>query len=98
MKHNKKRNVGIVYEMLLKYISNNLIEGDRRKAKVATRILEKYYASGTQINKEYRLYNALTNTKITNTHTAASILNEAKSAARNNFNKKQLEEEKKFTA
>ena len=33
-KHNKKRNVGIVYELLLNYISSNLIESNEKNAKI----------------------------------------------------------------
>ena len=40
-KHNKKRNVGIIYELMLRHISNCLIEGDMKSVRVATKILEK---------------------------------------------------------
>ena len=38
-KHNKKRNVGIIYELLIQYITNSIIEGDRSSAKKATQII-----------------------------------------------------------
>jgi hypothetical protein len=94
MKHNKKRNVGIVYELLLSYISKNLLEGKKSEAKKATRIIEKRFKKGTELYKEFRLFNALANTKITNTHTVASILTEAKNAARNLINEEKLQREK----
>lgn len=94
MKHNKKRNVGIIYELLLKYISKNILEGNKTEAKKATRIVESRFKKGTELYKEFRLYNALASTKITNTHTIASILTEAKNAARNRINKEKLEKEK----
>lgn len=94
MKHNKKRNVGIIYELLLKYISKNILEGNKVEAKKATRIVESRFKKGTELYKEFRLYNALASTKITNTHTIASILTEAKNAARNRINEKKLEKEK----
>lgn len=82
MKHNKKRNVGIIYELLLNYISGKLLEGEKRQAKIATKIIEKHFKKGTELYKEFRLFNALANTSVTNTHTVASILNEAKVASR----------------
>ena len=94
MKHNKKRNVGIIYELLLKYISKNILEGNKAEAKKATRIVESRFKKGTELYKEFRLYNALASTKITNTHTIASILTEAKNAARNRINEEKLEKEK----
>jgi len=92
-KHNKKRNVGIVYELLLKYISSNLIEGNKVEAKKATKIIEMNFRKGTELYKEFRLFNALATSKVSNTHTVASILSEAKNAARK-FNLKKLDREK----
>ena len=43
MKHNKKRNVGIIYELLLKHISTKLLEGNKKDAKIATRLIEKHF-------------------------------------------------------
>ena len=93
MKHNKKRNVGIIYELLLAHISTKLLEGNKKEAKVATKIIEKHFKQGTELHKEFRLFNALAKSNITNTHTVASILNEAKVACRN-LNQKQLNKEK----
>lgn len=93
MKHNKKRNVGIVYELLLNHISTKLLEGEKREAKSATKLIEKHFKHGTELYKEFRLFNALAKSDITHTHTVASILNEAKLASRS-LNKNQLEREK----
>ena len=38
-KHNKKRNVGLIYELLLKHLSVCLIEGRMRDLKKTTAIL-----------------------------------------------------------
>jgi len=93
MKHNKKRNVGIVYELMLKHISTKLLEGNRKEAKKATRLIEKHFKKGTELYKEFRLFNALANSNITNTHTVASILNEAKIAS-TKLDNKSLERQK----
>ena len=93
MKHNKKRNVGIVYELLLKHISTKLLEGNKKEAKLATKLIEKHFRRGTELYKEFRLFNALAKSDITHTHTVASILNEAKNASRQ-LNTKVLELEK----
>ena len=93
MKHNKKRNVGIIYELLLQHISTKLLEGNKKDAKVATKIIEKHFNKNTELYKEFRLFNALAKSTITNTHVLASILNEAKIAS-NKLNEKSLEREK----
>ena len=92
-KHNKKRNVGIVYELLLNYISSNLIESNEKNAKKATKIIEKHFKKGTELYKEFRLFNALAKSKVNSTHAIASILNEAKIAA-SSLNIHKLDKEK----
>jgi len=94
MKHNKKRNVGIIYELLLNYISRNIVEGKNLEAKKASKIVEKHFRKGTELYKEFKLFNALANTEVKNTHVVASILNEAKNAVRNNIDNQKLEKEK----
>jgi hypothetical protein len=81
-KHNKKRNVGIIYELFVRHIANCIIENDKKSAKVATTIMEKRFAKGTELYKEFRLFNALATSNISSTPAAAAILTEAKNAAR----------------
>lgn len=92
-KHNKKRNVGIIYELLLNYISENIIEDNRVNVEKATRIIEKRFTKGTELYNEFRLFNALAKTTVSDTHIVASILTEAKAAARRS-NIAELEKEK----
>ena len=81
-KHNKKRNIGIIYELLLRNISYNLIENNISEVKATTKIIEKYFHKKTALFKEFRLVNALINSEVRNTEAAAAILTEAKQAAR----------------
>lgn len=92
-KHNKKRNIGIVYELLLGHITSCLLEGNKPQAKIATKIIEKHFKKDSELYREFRLFNALAKSTITNTHTVASILNEAKIASKN-LDIKKLEREK----
>jgi hypothetical protein len=82
MKHNKKRNVGVVYEQLLNYIAKNVVEDKQKLAKKAVKIIERRFDKNTELYKEFRLFNALANTDNVSTEVAAGILVEAKSAAR----------------
>ena len=93
-KHNKKRNIGILYELLLNYISSNLVEGNKREAKKATKIIERHLNKHKELYKEFRLFNAIAQTKASDTHIVASILTEAKHAVRNNINFKKVDLEK----
>jgi hypothetical protein len=92
-KHNKKRNVGIIYELLLNYIGENILEDNKPNVRKATKIIEKRFAKGTELYKEFRLFNALVKTNISNTHIMGSILSEAKNSAKN-YNSESLEAEK----
>ena len=82
MKHNKKRNVGIIYELLLRYISINLVEDNKKNASKALRIIERRFNNSTELYKEFRLFNALVKTRTDSISTATKILNEAKDAIR----------------
>lgn len=93
MKHNKKRNVGVVYEQLLNYIAKNVVDDKQGRAKKAVKIIERRFNKNTELYKEYRLFNALANTDSVSTEVAAGILVEAKKAARR-INKDKLRNEK----
>ncbi len=80
--HNKKRNVGIIYELLLRHISDSLVSDNKASAQKALRIIEKRFKKGSEIYKEFRLFNALANSTVSDSAIAAAILTEAKQAAR----------------
>ena len=80
--HNKKRNVGIVYELLLRAVSSYLIEGKKDKAQSALDIISAKFSKDTELFKEFRLFNALAKTRVTDSAISAVILTETKSAAR----------------
>jgi len=80
--HNKKRNVGIIYELLLRNISNLLIQGDKKSAKRTLKIIESRFNKDSELYREFRLFNALIKSTVSDSAVAAAILTEAKSAAR----------------
>ena len=82
IQHNKKRNVGIIYELLLRAVSAAIVENDKTRAQRALDIIEKHYSKTTELYKEYRLFNALVKSTVSDTPVAAAVLSEAKSAAR----------------
>ena len=91
-KHNKKRNVGIVYEQLLRFISEKIINDQQGRSKKAVNILERRFNKNTELYKEFRLINALVNSNVSGTHIAAGILAEAKNAVRRIDQKKLMKE------
>lgn len=93
MKHNKKRNVALVYEQLIRYISCALVEGRSEDARKAMDILKEHFARGTELYKEFRLFNSLMRTTVSSNHIAERIITEARKAAKNH-NPILLEQEK----
>ena len=91
--HNKKRNVGVIYEILVKYIARCLVEKNDRERKIASKIIRKYYAPDTEIYKEYRLFKSLVETTVSNNSVAGSIMFEAKKASKN-LDEAKLDKEK----
>jgi hypothetical protein len=79
--HNKKRNTALLYEFLIRTISSALVEGDKKKSATALRILRRHFKPGTQLYKEFRLFNALIKTTVSTDGVASSIISEARSAA-----------------
>jgi hypothetical protein len=92
-KHNKKRNIGIIYEQLLQTLSSAVINKDLAKIKVIKEILSTNFKPGTHLYREFRLFNALVNTTVPSDSLASRILDEAKRGAIN-FDLKQLNLEK----
>lgn len=93
--HNKKRNIGLVYELLLRSISSSLVEGNQEKANLSIDIMKKRFAPGTEIYSEFRIFNAIMNTTVSDTSVAAGILTEAKNAIKNiDYNNLYIEKSK----
>ena len=91
--HNKKRNVGLVYEFLVRYISRTLVENREDDAQKAIRILNRRFKAGTQVYREFRLFNSLLTTRVSSGNVVSSIITEARSATRR-LNLKELNSEK----
>ena len=92
--HNKKRNVGIIYEQIVLFICNSLLENNKKDAEMATNIIAKHFKKGSQLYKEHKLFSALINTNNISEQLASSIISEAKKACNNLFDSRELEKEK----
>jgi len=80
-RHNKKRNVGLIYEQLIMSMSRALINNENEKINIAKKIIEKRFAKNTELYKEFRLFNALIRTAGASESLATRILAEAQKAA-----------------
>ena len=91
--HNKKRNTGLLYEFLVRTVSKALVDGDKKRSATAFKIVKRHFKPGTELYKEYRLINSLVRTTVSSEAVAASIIQEAKNAARA-YDMKELDREK----
>tara|TARA_B100002019_G_scaffold124552_1_gene107304 strand:+ start:18865 stop:19707 length:843 start_codon:yes stop_codon:yes gene_type:complete len=80
--HNKKRNVGIIYEQLILTVSKGIVKNNPKLVESAKSIIKKHFVPGTELYKEHKLFQALVKPHIDNDSLATSILGEAKKAAR----------------
>ena len=80
--HNKKRNVGIIYEQLILTISKAIVKNNLEDASKAKSIVKKYFRPGTELYKEHKLFQALIKPEINDSSLATAILGEAKKASR----------------
>ena len=94
-RHNKKRNVGLIYELLIQRLSKAVVENDTRKISAIQEIIKSRFKKGTELYKEFRLFNALVATSGITEQLAYRILNEAKTASKDH-DSRQLDREKSF--
>lgn len=80
--HNKKRNTGLLYEFLVRSISQALVDGDKRRSSTALKIVKRHFRPGTHLYRELRLINSLAQTTVSSESIAASIIREARAASR----------------
>lgn len=90
LKHSKFKNTGILFELLTRQITADIIEGTNSKA---TAILKRYFSKEKELYKEYILYNTLMNEKFASEQ-KSSMLIETIIGARKRLNKQRLHEEK----
>ena len=91
--HNKKRNVGIIYEQLLAQAAKGIVENNAGITQKAQSILKRFFREGTELYKEHRLFKAMVEPHVQDGSLATRILEEAKNAARSH-NSQRLEREK----
>lgn len=92
--HNKKRNIGIIYEQIIQHVCKKAVENDEHASEKGVAIIKEHFKKGTQLHKEYKLFKALAETRGVSGPLANSIIFEAKKACNNMFNRVKLEKEK----
>ena len=90
-KHSKIRNTGILFELLTRQITVDVLNNDKKGS--AAKILKEFFNKKTQLGKEYELYRVLTVENYTS-EIKANHLVDAVVKARQKLNGSQLKREK----
>lgn len=93
IKHNKKRNIGLVYEFLTRHAAEGVIEGDEKQAKQSIKLIKKYFKEGSELQREFRLFRALMGSFVSDKSTAERIVESSRTAART-YDQEKLDREK----
>jgi hypothetical protein len=91
IKHSKVKNTGVLFELLVRQITLEVLNGD--KTENAKKIVKEFFASGTELNKELRLYDLLLKEKY-NSESKAEMFVDTVSQAHSKLNETKLSKEK----
>ena len=91
IKHSKVKNTGVLFELLVRQITLEVLNGD--KTENAKNIVREFFAAGTELNKELRLYDLLLKEKY-NSESKAEMFVETVSQAHSKLNEIKLSKEK----
>jgi hypothetical protein len=91
IKHSKVKNTGVLFELLVRQITLEVLNGD--KTENAKNIVREFFAAGTELNKELRLYDLLLKEKY-NSESKAEMFVDTVSQAHSKLNEIKLSKEK----
>jgi hypothetical protein len=91
IKHSKVKNTGVLFELLVRQITLEVLNGD--KTENAKHIVKEFFAAGTELNKELRLYDLLLKEKY-NSESKAEMFVETVSQAHSKLSVAKLSKEK----
>jgi len=93
IKHNKKRNVGIIYELLVRHMSKFLLEEKINDVNKIKKIIENNFNHNTELFKEYQAYKSLMQKEVIGESHAVSLITNAKNVVKN-INEARLDRQK----
>ena len=91
VKHSKIKNTGILFELLSRQITQDIISDDKKSKSID--LLKKYFNENTEIGRENQLYQVLVKTNYNSTAKAQRLI-EAVLKSRSKINTKKLKNEK----
>lgn len=80
LKHAKKRNVGLVYELLVRSVSDAAIAGDARRASIALSIMDRHFGPKGPLAEELELHRSVMEARGSSEQVARRIVDELRLA------------------
>lgn len=82
LKHNKKRNVGLLNEFFARYIAKAILEKRDSDIEQAKALYARHFQKGTELSRELRLFTNLFETRVESREAANSLLGQVKEACK----------------
>lgn len=80
-KHNKKRNTGLVYEFLVRHLSQSMIEKNSQVYQKTLGLIRKYYGEAAPLTEEHELFTVVQGTRGVSENAARRVLGEVQRQA-----------------
>ena len=81
MTHNKKRNLGVVCDLIVNSIASDTIDGNKQRARVGINLLERYFGKGSPLVEEYAPFSVIREMRISDLGQASAALDKVLAAA-----------------
>ncbi len=78
LKHNKKRNAGLLNEFFARYMAKAIIEKRDNDLAKAKELFSKHFHQGTDLHRELKMFTALFETKLVSRDAAVSLIEQVK--------------------
>jgi hypothetical protein len=82
IKHNKKRNVGLIQEFLARHMAIAMVDNKPDKKDKAVQLISKHFKPASELHKEWMVFNSLVTTRVASKEVAHSLVGEAKRICR----------------
>ncbi len=82
LKHNKKRNIGLLYEFFTRFIGKAILENRDSDIVKAKTLLKKHFNHGTDLHKELKLFKVLSEATVANREQALHLINRVRESVK----------------
>jgi len=89
-KHKKYKNTGLLYELLIRQVTSDVLRG---RKPVALNIIKKFFKKDSALSEELQVYDTLLNNKVSDTNFALKMVEDILESKKN-LDKKQLSSQK----